>query len=192
MVCYAEINKTIRPTGGNSGLKPFCVTTSVGFSCWSFDMKTCQSCQQIKSLSEFYPNRAQKDGLGCWCKICQNNYQKTKKGKISRKRYDQSEKGKANRLKGNKKYRKTEKCRANCRIRQKRYYIYHQNQILAQRIINKAVREGKIPRPDTLQCYDCFTQAEQYHHWLGYEPKHWLDVIPVCIKCHHIHNRKVG
>ncbi|GAG26296.1 unnamed protein product, partial [marine sediment metagenome] len=27
-------------------------------------------------------------------------------------------------------------------------------------------------------------QAEQYHHPNGYEPEHWFNIIPICIKCH--------
>ena len=37
----------------------------------------------------------------------------------------------------------------------------------------------------TLQC-SCGQQAKHYHHHKGYTKKHWLDVIPVCTKCHSI------
>lgn len=35
-------------------------------------MKLCKSCDTIKDESEFYKNRRMKDGLGCYCKICES------------------------------------------------------------------------------------------------------------------------
>lgn len=34
--------------------------------------KQCTKCKEIKELSEFHKNKATKDGLSCWCKICGN------------------------------------------------------------------------------------------------------------------------
>ena len=50
MVCYAEINKITKPTEGISGLMPFCVATSVGFSCWSDKMRTIPLTQNQVAL----------------------------------------------------------------------------------------------------------------------------------------------
>lgn len=40
------------------------------------------------------------------------------------------------------------------------------------------------------KCHYCPAQAKQYHHHNGYEPEHYLDVVPICIKCHGEINRK--
>jgi hypothetical protein len=66
MVCYAEINKQIRPTGGISGMRPFCVATSVGFSCWSNQMELlkCSACGLLKLENEFSRNRYKVAGKG--------------------------------------------------------------------------------------------------------------------------------
>lgn len=96
-------------------------------------------------------------------KTTQRHYQQSKEGKIAQKRYNQSGKGIAN---------------------QKRYHICHPKCRKAESAVNYAIKIGRLPRPDTLQCYYCPKQAEQYHHW-SYAPEHFLDVIPVCVKCHH-------
>lgn len=50
--------------------------------------------------------------------------------------------------------------------------------------LNYAIRRGKLPKVSTLICTDCGSPACHYHHHLGYEKEHWLDVIPLCRGCH--------
>jgi len=40
------------------------------------DQKICPRCRQTKPGKDFYPHRGSKDGLHCWCKICQKNASK--------------------------------------------------------------------------------------------------------------------
>lgn len=51
--------------------------------------------------------------------------------------------------------------------------------------VNDWVRDNRMAHPSTLKCTKCGRQAEQYHHHNGYAKENWLDVIPVCAKCHH-------
>jgi len=176
--------------------------------------KRCSHCKQTKPISEFRKNRTRKDKHQDICKLCQLKYQRdyrqTKKGKACANRYRQSEKGKdyqktyqalyskSEKYKAYKKrYSQTEKFKiAQKRYRQsekgkdcyhkkaKQYAIRHQERRKAKSAVNNAIKCGKLPRPDTLHCSYCPNQAKLYHHHKGYEPKHWLDVIPVCIKCH--------
>lgn len=39
-------------------------------------MKTCTKCKIEKDISEFYTNKAYKDGLTSWCKMCTNEHNK--------------------------------------------------------------------------------------------------------------------
>lgn len=107
-------------------------------------------------------------------------YNKSKNGKAAKKRYDQSEKGKATR----KSYTQSDKRRKAQAAAIKQYKIRHPERIKAKNVVEKAIRKGQLPRPDSLPCHYCPAQAKEYHHYKGYAPEHWLDVVPVCIKCH--------
>ncbi len=157
--------------------------------------KRCRICKQIKPSSEFYGRQNR-------CKVCtrknvrdyqktksgkrkhrnsNKNYQKSTKGKICQKRWSKTEHGKAskehydNSVKGK-----------NAR---KRYRQNNPGKIKARNAIRRAIAINKIYSPNTLKCINCPDKAEEYHH-PSYAPKHRLDVIPVCIKCHRkIHNK---
>ena len=94
-----------------------------------------------------------------------------------------SEKRKAN-LKAVKKYQKTEKGKRSIRTSEKRFYLRNPERSNIKNAVHYAVIIGKLPHLNTLQCHFCPAKAEQYHHHLGYEPEHRLDVIPVCRICH--------
>jgi len=142
-------------------------------------MKICIKCHQDKRLTEFHKNKPSRDGHLNKCKTCSNKYHK---------KYRQTEKGKAY----FKHYRQSEKSRIIQRISGKHYSILYPERRKARKTISNAIRAGKLPRPDTLQCNYCLEKAEQYHHYLGYVPKHWLDVIPVCKECHYKCKRKIA
>lgn len=145
--------------------------------------KQCSRCKQIKVVSEFSKNRARKDGYHNQCKVCRidsnRNYRKTDKSKI------------ANR-KGNKKYRKTAKGKASLRDGQKRFYARNPNYEKAKHAVNHAIESGKLISPKFLLCHYCTKPAKEYHHWHGYEPEHWLDVVSVCIECHGKQRRRIA
>jgi len=177
-------------------------------------MKRCLKCKQIKSLSEFYPHKGYRFGVRTCCKVCQNKatatyhktaqgrevsrkavatYQKTTQGKkVSRKAsakyrhspkgqaYAQSPKAKELRRKADGKFERSPKGR----IVQRRKYLRHPLENKARSVVGYAIRSGKLPKACYLQCHCCGTQAKEWHHHKGYEPQHWLDVIPLCIICH--------
>ena len=162
-------------------------------------MKTCTKCHQEKELTEFYKNRSTKDGLHSYCKTC---------FKASTKAYHQSERGKATLRKASTQYQQTSNCKvvkANYRnspmgkAAKERFYGRHPNytkvksakdrlrypkQIKARSAVNNLITAGRMSRPVSLQCHYCPNPAKQYHHWHGYEPEHWLDVVPACRDCH--------
>lgn len=55
---------------------------------WRFsfpDPKFCSSCKTKKRRSEFYKNKAQWDGIGCYCKKCEAKYPRGDKGVVREK-----------------------------------------------------------------------------------------------------------
>lgn len=129
--------------------------------------KRCPKCKEVKPLSDFYKDRSKKTGKGCYCKICNNNRSNQYQTKAYRKHYQQTEKGKVA-----------------CCSASRHYRINNPKKARARNAISRAVVAGRLPKIKTLQCYLCFKPAQHYHHYLGYEPEHWLDVLPVCAKCH--------
>lgn len=53
----------------------------------------------------------------------------------------------------------------------------------ARLAVRYAVAKGYLPHIRTLFCA-CGKMAAHYHHHLGYKKKHWLHVLPVCVRCH--------
>lgn len=94
-------------------------------------------------------------------------YNRSAARKASVKRYEQSEKGQRNRK----------------RIAQRHARRFPEKR-KAKDTIQNEVKRGRMPRATELVCANCGSAAEHYHHHLGYAKKHWLDVIPVCAKCH--------
>ncbi len=155
--------------------------------------KRCCACKSIKPVADFSKNRSVKDGLCRCCKLCKKasdkfSYQKHKSARnAANKRYRKTERGKA----ANKRYDQSEKGRATHLKAQRRYWDSRPNYRKATSAVSHAIRDGKLPPANSLQCHYCPKQAEQYHHILGYEPKHALDVEPVCRSCHNkIHIKK--
>ena len=63
----------------------------------------------------------------------------------------------------------------------------HPEKHRAQNAVAYAIKDGKLPQAKSRKCSICkVKQAMDYHHYLGYDKVHWLDVIPVCRKCHKI------
>lgn len=54
----------------------------------------------------------------------------------------------------------------------------------ARSFMRSAISRGLLPQISTCTCVDCGAQAAEYHHHVGYEEAHWLDVIPLCRECH--------
>lgn len=159
--------------------------------------KYCPSCNEVKPPEQFHRDKGKKDGLAWRCKDCQSIYNKSPQFKAIQKRYFQSEKGKQAIHKSNmsekqrarvKRYYSTEKGKQTARNSvntARRRYPHKQK---ARDVVRVAVDNGTLPRPTSLECSHngprCRGQAEQYHHYLGYDSEHWLDVQAVCRPCH--------
>ena len=179
--CAVQINH-IKPDRGNSSESSDCTATLSGLFIGD-KMKRCSKCKKTKVLSEFFKSRRNKDGLYGCCKSCQIAYRQGEKGKAYQKNYHQSKQGKAISRKATNKYRKTEKGIKNATQSKKQWRINNPKHNKANRVVQNAVRYDLLPNINTLQC-SCGHKAEHYHHWYGYEPEHWFDIIAVCYGCH--------
>ncbi len=154
-------------------------------------MKKCSKCKETKAKTEFYRKRTSKDGLQDWCKKCMAEYQKSPRRKATQKRYDQSNKRKAARKRyaqsdaykaKQKRYAQSTKGRMVQKQANRRMRETHPERIRAASAVNNAVAAGRLPHISAQKCH-CGDPAVSYHHH-SYEPEYWLDVDPLCRKCH--------
>lgn len=60
----------------------------------------------------------------------------------------------------------------------------------ARKRVNVLVESGRLPRPNSLPCFDCghrYADGErrhEYDHYLGYDAEHHYHVQAVCTTCH--------
>ena len=138
--------------------------------------KICTKCGQTKLLTEFYRHRDTKDGRNSYCKICQNFIVKT---------YMQTPVGREARKRSNKKYNQTPTGNAVHRKLSRAHRRKYPQRIRARSAVGSAIRSGYIPLAHKLTCTDCGNPAQEYDHHLGYAESHKLDVVAVCVPCHH-------
>lgn len=158
--------------------------------------KRCSKCKQNKPLPEFSKSRTTKDGLQTYCNSCkklyQQQYQQTPKGRASNSKraakYRNSSKGKAS----IRAYRQSERGRVVHRKTVAKHNALNLYYAKAKHAVESEIRAGRFLPANTRPCHYCPTQAKEYHHWQGYEPKHWLDVVPACLECHRKEHRKTA
>lgn len=131
----------------------------------------CRLAGLTQPSANYYKDKRARDGLQSNCKECQNKqtypYLKSEKGKAIVRRYAQSEKGKETLRKAKKKAIAKNPQRHRARL-----------------AVGHEVRTGRMPPASSCKCTRCGEEAVEYHHHLGYEEEHKLDVVPVCITCH--------
>ena len=138
--------------------------------------KHCPACNRTLPASDFYSHLYTIDKLDTCCIACKRSsvlsYRSSDKG---RQRYD--------RWIASGRYAE----------RKKAWRSSHPLVIAAHNAVRRAKSSGVIPFPCDLLCRVCGSMADEYHHHLGYEPEHWLDVIPLCFACHDaIHARPIS
>jgi hypothetical protein len=137
-------------------------------------------------VSEFYKKSNRKSGVRSRCKQCEKAYEQSEKGRAVQKKYRSTEK----RLEVQRRHSQSELGK---KTKRKAYYkqLSTEDGILkrdARNAVNHAITAGKMKPASAFGCSEkgerCTGQATEYHHYLGYEKKHWFDVKPVCGKCH--------
>ena len=123
--------------------------------------KKCSRCNTLKHISEFFKNSYSPDGHYSLCKDCYNTQRRQ--------------------------YRKTTHGRQISSNQCKRYHSRYPEKAPARVAVRMAVKRGDLSPIDRRICQKCGEkQAEGYHHE-SYKIEHWLDVIPLCARCHASH-----
>lgn len=142
--------------------------------------KRCSKCKQFKTLSEFTKWHNGKLGCHNQCKICKSAWAKTYKAKLYHKKYQQSQRGRQINQANSKRYGRSKKGRATQNRRREKDI----DKCAARSAVSNAIKLKQLPKASGLNCHYCHNIANQWHHHLGYAPEHWLDVVPICVKCH--------
>jgi len=142
----------------------------------SMCLKKCSRCKITKPVTEFYKNKAQRDGLEGWCKDC---------SKIaSRKYYSKSPIRREYEKNYLREYR-----RAGYGNKAD-YKTRNIEKILASRAVERALHAGVITKQEV--CSECGIKLKVVaHHYKGYQPENWLVVQWLCHKCHMKKHRKL-
>ncbi len=135
------------------------------------ETKTCTRCKIEKSRSEFHKDTSRGDGLQCGCKECRREYQQ---------KYRKTERGKATQRRGNKKYYQTESSKDTHRTALRKYRLLYPERIKARRVVNNAIRSGRLIRPS--HCESCMKKRFAESHHEDYSKP--LDVDWLCNECH--------
>lgn len=170
--------------------------------------KVCTSCGACKPLADFSPNSLGKMGRKSQCKACQNAKRRMQYASDSeyRERLNQSHREKwaldlAHRarsltrgllwsrenLERRRHYTKTYRLRNPEKVSEqhKLRNALQPEKYQARNAVHALVLRGDFPPASALVCEICQeAQAQQYHHWHGYDEKHQTDVIAVCHECH--------
>jgi hypothetical protein len=139
--------------------------------------KKCSACQTMKPIDQFYKNAAMKDGHSHNCMECtrrlRNEYH-DRKGRVTAKKYIERKMLNPTFVETFKKQNKD---------KQTRYRLNNSLKIKARQAIFIALRAGTIVKP--LVCDLCRRPLlVEAHHWHGYTPDKWLDVVWACGECH--------
>lgn len=130
-------------------------------------MKSCKFCGIKKDLSEFYTHPETADGHLGVCKACKKRYSKlhaqTKNGKMSERRRNA------------KPVRK-----AKVAATSKAWQMRNPEKRRAHIILNNAVRDGLVFRPD--RCERCGNAGKVHAHHDDYSKP--LEVEWLCVPCH--------
>lgn len=150
------------------------------------NLKRCCRCKEWKELSEFFKDRTKPDGFDYRCKKClidkSKKYRQTEDGKATYTKYNNSKLGKLT----SRRYMDTHKDLLREKSAQARRDF--PERMLAMRAVNNAIIGKRMPKASELMCAhrgkNCKIVAKDYHHYKGYEPENWLNVVPVCRRCH--------
>jgi len=160
--------------------------------------KKCTQCGRSKNINDFRKRARSPGGIRAECKECQDNYQRkyyqSNSAKVISKNKEwvinNPERSDAIKTKWRQNHPEVGKnwARNNpdkIRDSTRKQRLIHPERSRARKAVQNAITRGDIKKASEFICRSCnIKQASQYHHYLGYEKEHWLDVVPLCRKCH--------
>jgi hypothetical protein len=151
--------------------------------------KFCPRCQLTKPIDEFQRAANRGDGHDAYCRLCRNAWKREKRRTPKYRETARLYNHKQSRSAWAAEYKKRPEVIARKReVAAKMREIYPER-FAARYTVKNAVRDGKLPPLRECECRfagpDCKGRME-YHHYKGYDQKHWLTVIPVCANHHEL------
>jgi hypothetical protein len=165
--------------------------------------KTCPRCNIRKSIIKFGYSAKAWDGLRGYCLDCEMEkrsdpaHKENERIRQRGERYRKSvnKRGESPEVRAKKAELKKALVRSGkADIARELDKQRHPSHYAARRAVRDAVNRGKLAKPSKCACQmagdgKC-TASIHYHHHLGYEEIHWLNVIPVCSYHHGVLHRK--
>lgn len=140
-------------------------------------LRRCGTCGETKTLGMFVPDTSKPNSRKNTCRDCRNANDRQRRENRGRKPRKEASNPRTNR----------QKYLASLR----RWREENPLAKYAHEAVHQATKTKAIPRPESLCCLKCSRIAAHYHHFLGYEPEHWLDVIPLCRSCHRLEHSNI-
>lgn len=142
-------------------------------------MKQCSKCQEIKPETDFYKDSRTKDGFKCQCKRCHNKTNVATRSKENARRINR-EYMRRRRIEHPDIVRSHDKEREANRPNDEKK--------LARMLLNVAVRDGRIKKPNC--CEECGAVGTVYGHHHDYSKPY--DVEWLCSLCHGKRHRRTA
>jgi len=161
-------------------------------------VKTCSRCGITKSVEEFCKNHTTRDGLQYWCRECLQRYRlehrETHRLYCAQYYREHREQGRLCNAKWNREHRnehrlyetKWRQGHPGClRASIERWHQNNPAAFRAHRMLQTAVRYGKVSKPDHCSVCNALTEAQDLHgHHDSYAPKDVLQIRWLCRTCH--------
>lgn len=158
---------------------------------WGIFMKKCFKCDVCKPLSDFYKHKQMADGHLNKCKDCTKyDVKKNRTDNLTYyKEYDVWRFINDPKVKQrHKSYQSTPDGKSAMLESRKKWNYKNPEARAAHVILNNAVRDGRVSKPDTCSCCGNFTPSRRLHgHHHDYSKP--IEVTWLCVSCHAaIHN----
>jgi hypothetical protein len=163
-------------------------------------LKVCSKCGQSKPLSEYYQYKSGRNEGQYWpfCRECDHArnraYRAANDENVRERRRQYNEAHREERRARDRQYIadpeiRRQRAQATRQWRQGKRVASTQDasasEKLARYAVYNAIRRGELPPAWSVVCEHCQeAQGQQYHHYCGYEPEHWLNVVALCTDCH--------
>ena len=153
--------------------------------------KQCFKCGEVKPLSDFYKHPMMADGHLNKCKECnKKDVRENRKNNIEYyRRYDQKRSMHPKRVQGRKLYAASEQGKISHRKARQKWNEENLIKRAASTIVNNAVRDGKLKKPNQCEFCGSFNNVIHGHHDDYAKP---LEVRWLCPTCHNQWHKENG